>query len=300
MRRALEWALHGTAGACLAIWMAYIPSHSATSGLEVMLAGTAARPFVYRVLAPMLIRGWNGLTGQGEFIAELVVFMLSAIILSKATLELARALGRGWMAWSLIMPGWWIISLTFKHVYDLTTWAVWAVALLCLYRRQWLRFTLAYGLACLSKETAVLLIPVAGLWMWDYWPRPRLAAVLAMLCLEWGGLRAAVMWLYRDNPGSIVEWHLADQVQMIPAILFVVAVLIGIVILTWPHQPKFLYCVLALFPVLLGMHLVWGYPGEIRVFGEIYPALALLLINTPAFFLRPAWRPNETPLIPSL
>lgn len=148
-------------------------------------------------------------------------------------------------------------------------------------------FCIAFVFCCLNKETAVLLIPIAGLTFRNrctsdrqYW-RTMLGLVVVYVSIKF-----ALSWLFRGNPGSIVEVHPVHNVKWLTAgwtftDLGVTLSLAALVIFRWSEKPAFLkLSFLCVLPPLVGLALFLGYVDEWRGYYEAYPITFGLLVHS--------------------
>ena len=271
-----DWAGHLLAGFALAIW--FLPGlelFSTRYGLGVMLAGTSERPFAYRVLTPILVRAAEVFYGS-PIPAFLFVLAGACVLLSVALWELADHRP---LAWCIALLGVMAITWNYRHLFDPLTWVLWALTLVCMRRQQWAAMGLAFALACLSKETAILLVPIFVANYFDKLPRKQWLALSAGMTMIWAAIHLEVMWMFRANSGGDLELHAAEQVAYYP--IYAVILLVGLALLvwSWKRQPEFLRRSLVVFPVFLVFFLAFCSPLEWRDFGELEPVLAILLDN---------------------
>jgi hypothetical protein len=283
--------------------------------LPMMIEGTAHRPFQYRMLLPGMVTVMRpylplSLAAQlhdnpaiGAALDELgyaldpaaATLYLAGLYVSLLVFALAfyaLASDLGYQARIMTVIGVLSILLFFMwaHIYDLPIVAAFT-GCLALMRRGWLNaYLAAFVMACLAKETALLLILV---YIFTRAIPYRNDGVTWLLLAEqivlYGLTRAALLLRYAGNPGGVVEWHLPLH---LPALGFVPALTVGLALalaglgwLIWrDHQrkPRFLYLVLsACLPVLAITYLLFGMPFEWRVFLEVWPVALLLAAPAP-------------------
>jgi hypothetical protein len=160
-------------------------------------------------------------------------------------------------------------------------WAVWLLAA----RRTGL-FYVAFGLAALNKETAVLLVPV---FLTHAWTRLSTAGrlthgfvLLALFC----AIKFGLHWIYRDNPGAVVEFTLFNHNASLlgrPGVLLYMAAVLGPLLVFalagWREKPGLLrQGFLFVFLGQLGLAIFFGFLDELRVFYESLVFLSLLAL----------------------
>lgn len=135
-----------------------------------------------------------------------------------------------------------------------------------------------FVLGCLNKETIILLSLIA-------FHKRRSLRHLGLQLVIFGLIRGALMLLYQDNHGGIVEHHFNEYVAAFLAypigMTLPICLVIGLVIFKWSGKPALLKATFMIgFPILSLLSLFWGYPFEYRVFMEVYPAMFLLMAGS--------------------
>jgi len=214
-----------------------------------MVYGRAHRPYVYRALVPLVIRGAVALTpdaarsalAQGlahararkqiveiacrscdpQYHFEYLLFIGITAASFLGLLFLLRSLLRrcGTDADPLLAtwaPAFALFSLPLFYkfaafIYDPPTLALSALVLWAIVTRLRALLFLAFAAAALNKETALLLVPVLFIHERRRASRLVLGAQIAGLALLWGAVRVALLAAYRGNPGAAVEFHLLDH-----------------------------------------------------------------------------------------
>jgi hypothetical protein len=287
-----------------------------------MVHGTAYRPYVYRLLVPGLARlgtlvmpasasaaltatfeSWQGrpegwAPGHAEDYVLVVAIMAGSLIGFAAAV---RALSRAMFSAPPIVHALIALAavaglpLTFgpfsRQIYDFTTLCLFTWCLVFVAERRWLAFAVAFAVACVNKESSILLPLVflvhvtrsvtdlsgakaAGLAVYQ-------VAVFALV-------RAAVVYAFRDNPGDTVEMHLFDHNQSVllnPAEmskrLVLLVAIAGLGAWGWPEKPPFLrHAFATLAPALVVMGVTVGMVDEIRAYYEMYAVVVLMAAHT--------------------
>lgn len=171
--------------------------------------------------------------------------------------------------------------------YDPPQLFLFTLALYLLASQRVLAFALAFGLCCLNKETAVLLILVFAFTSRKQMPRQRYLAVLFGLVAWYLLIRVLVAFVFRNNPGALVEFHLFDHnLRLLVSEwsfsdLVTCLVLSGLVFARWREKPEFLkVSFLAVFVPLVVLSLFLGYLNEWRGYYEAYPLAFALAVDT--------------------
>jgi hypothetical protein len=307
----------------VACWGEGIDAYS-RSRLVDMVHGTAYRPYVYRALVPATARLGASLTPltirssltalfraqkqkpsdwDAQFAAEYVwvisIMALSLLGFAAATRTLFQAVFVASASYAsptaLVLLA--IVPIFFgpfsRQIYDFTTLWLFTLGLGFIASRRWRAYAALFPLACLNKETAVLLTLVfiasaRNRQRADGDDRVTLRSLLAYQTIVFVAIRSAVAYVFRDNPGSAVELHLFDhnaQVLLHPGSMSKrLIVLLGAGVIGaygWERKPPFLrLALLTLAPALLVMGMTVGQVDEIRAYYEIYPVIGLLVADT--------------------
>jgi hypothetical protein len=156
-------------------------------------------------------------------------------------------------------------------------------------RRLLPAYLLFFPLAVLSKETAILFLPVALLGGMGRGSRRDTAALILYHVAVFVGLKAALAFAFQGNAGVFVafkgavnlgflsdagKWGFFATRTVVPSLPLVILVLYR-----WKEKPVFLrQALLALgIPMVLGCSL-FGSIGELRTYYEFYPVAALLAV----------------------
>jgi hypothetical protein len=99
-------------------------------------------------------------------------------------------------------------------------------------------------------------------------------------------IKGILWWVFRDNPGSFVEFQLPSNLNHLTmgwtfTDVMVVGLLVGAVSFTWQKKPAFLKTALFFIGVpQLMLALFLGIFIELRAFYELYPVLLALVADT--------------------
>ena len=259
------------------------------------------KPYVYRQLPSILARL---LVSLGVRIDLAIVLLMTGagIGFYLALRELAFSLYRKDEKAELLLVVLVGVGLVFfgdyRMPYDIFT--AWLFTLAFLYIGQGDKTSLAilFPLACLNRETAFLLI--------------ILSAIVGILKNDKDGTEGTLLYqtsafvliqvllrtLFYNNGGVDALIEPLENIQRFIArpwitLLhgFVTFGLLKIALQNWTWKPMFLRAALiALLPRMTVMYIVFGQAFEVRVFGEVYPILALLML--PTLHSLKIWRPN--------
>lgn len=285
------------------------------SYLHNMIYGTAHKPFVMRVVVPVTVRGLVALTPQemqtalnqalGPAVAnirwkpEYVTEYLWTIVV------LGFMLAGFWAAMRYLLdqvyrPSLWVgrlipllavalLPMFYKYVsyiYDFSTLMFYTLGLGLLARRQWRWYLVLYPLACLNKETTILLTLVFGLYFYSRLEKRLFAGLMAYQVVVFVIIKLALSYVFRTNPGASVEFHLLDYnlflfIQPInPFYVGLAGALVVAVGYAWDEKPAFLKTALWVLVPLVGLTALFGFLDEWRDYYEAYPPILLLLCDT--------------------
>ena len=175
------------------------------------------------------------------------------------------------------------------YLYDFSTLLLFTLGLGLMVRAKWRAYLLIFVLGCLNKETAILLTLVFAVHFYrnPRIDRTRFAGILSLQIVVFAGIRLLVTWLFKENPGSLMEFHLHrhwDVFKRYP-LLVMASTLLWILIAflmfyKWKEKPNFLlHGTLIIIPLFI-LYMGWGWPYELRVFYEVYPIVILLSAHT--------------------
>ena len=177
------------------------------------------------------------------------------------------------------------------YIYDFTQLLLFTSAILYMSKQQWRLYYPILILACLNKETSILLPVVFACWKGkDITKRDNIvhlafqSVIAAMIC-------GTLMWIYRDNPGSNAEWHLIRNLSLqFPSSGWMrLSLLLAIVILSIRGMREVPALISrgawVTFPVLFFATLPFGYLDETRDYFEALPFGVCCLTATAIPFL---------------
>jgi hypothetical protein len=280
------------------------------------LAGSVARPFVYRALAPALARvSSDYIPGQVLQAALDNIAIRAAVeqISSQRPVDGVAVLAMLWASllaaliglvvilrhygypdrWALfggplILVAAIILLFTpMAYLYDLPTLALWTWCIVVIIqRRPWWMILSLFVLANISKETSMLLVLVWAAITWDErWSMPWLRRLAALIGAA-GAVRLVLLFAFANNPGSVAQWHLPDFIwgwdEKPLAMLLSIIITMGwglLIAWGWHEKPPELRRALVIMPPLIGLYLLFGMPGELRVFAETSPILIPMILG---------------------
>lgn len=263
--------------------------------LQLLVAGTADRPYVYRVLMPILIRAFSALVHlpAEQYAAMFIYLSLIGFVFSiyRLTQYFWPSPKIAYTATLLAVPSLIPLVLIDNHIYDLPQLFLFTLSLEFMIKKRWGLFILTYILTCLNKETAIFLTLIFLVCYYSEMGRSRLIKLASLQIGIYVALRSITLYVFRNNPGAIMEYHLVDQLLafrdyyppwgMVGIVfhLILTSLITWLIIRHWSIKPIFLRrAALTVTPIFLVLYWLFGYPFELRVFLEIFPLLYLLAI----------------------
>jgi len=287
-----------------------------------MIYGTAAEPFVHRALLPTAVRlvmlaippntataihyslgehtavknlftilGWEQEYLIEYFIAILLMYMsLWGFVWALRYLlsGVYRVSPRVRDVFTLVT----LVGLTqffryYSYLYDFPAVFLFTLGLALMARAKWKTFLVVYLIACLNKETTILLTVVFALHFWSRtrMTRARFAGLLLAQLAIFAAVNIVLFAAFRDNPGSFAEVHFPHHnLEVLGAYpLATVFGWCGLVLLLfykWSDKPLFLRHSLWIVVPLVALTFCLGYLDELRDYYEAYPVVALLLLHS--------------------
>ncbi len=303
-----------------------------------LIEGTAARPYVYRALLPFTVRtvcsnitdetradverrlvdghplrrvldnlvpGWER-DFAPEYLLSLALIALGFLGFAYALRYLASGIYDAPPGVIQFLPFVAFLGLppSFEpygsYLYDSAVLALFTFGLALLVRRKWLAYLVVFALACLNKETTILLPAIFALHFGSEgrWKQRSFLLLLAVQGVLFLAIRFSLQSIYADNLGEPVEFHLLRNLFKFPrysvgsVIGFLVAA--GFVFHNWRAKSAFLKRTLLMLVPLFGLTVFLGYLDELRDYYEVYPAILLLMLPSALAFLDLPIRLRET------
>lgn len=245
--KALYWA------AVLAVSVFVFIHFCTTSGVgghgpakvERVLTGTADRPYVFRVLLPLVANALaplldertalyigieservlgerffqarlNGAVYPRQAILILFMMYLSLVGFAIAMWFLVGSLGYAprvqYASPHILLLGS-MIFMQFGYIYDLTALFLFSLGLLLLLRQQWVAYIVVFVCTTLNKETSIFLVLIFALYYSRRLPRRSLIVLSAVQLAGYGLIQGIIRYVFRNNPGQALQWHWEDQVS---------------------------------------------------------------------------------------
>ena len=280
--------------------------------IDRYIAGTADRPFCYRVLAPTLLRiltpelakasnadPTRALNACGLSVAAAskspeACIALAFILLASVSIYAAISgkIYRDFFSDSphaacigsvgallFLVP---ILRQGNGHIYDFSVLMFHAAMLFCIAQRRLRWYIVLFAVSCLNKETTILMIFAYAACLYDCIPRRRFIMYLVLQAAIFGLVYGAIHWYFQGNTGATMETHLSQQMSKYLGIRAMGGIIAAGILVAYRWSEKPLVFRRAMF--MLVPHLAlwfWGAaPGETRNLYESAPLLALFSIRT--------------------
>ena len=279
--------------------------------------GKAHKPFVYRTLLPTSVRMLSA-PAPDEFRNNLSEFIEKNIPLKKLFIKLKweRELAvEYFLAAVLMFLSLWGFSIAVRYlfklffevnqlfsdsislialiglpplfmytsfVYDFPVLFLYTLGLIFLYKQDWKFYLILFFFACINKETTILLTLVYYIYFRKLLKADLFNKLFAAQLMIFILVKGSLFLVYRDNPGSFVEFHLFDHnLSLLTGYDLTLLASVGAIILLifykWKEKPEFLKKSLAAFIPLVILSLFLGYIDELRGYYEIYPTVVILI-----------------------
>jgi len=300
-------------------------NHDQHSKFEEMIYGKAWKPFVYRTLLPTTVRvisapvpqviktSFSEMVDESESFSKLfeklkwekelvveysIAMFLMFLSLFGFALSLRYLFSLFYNTSSISANLVSILSLLglptmFQYtsfLYDFPTLFLYTLGLIFLYKQDWKKFLILYPIACLNKETTILLTLIFFIY---YRPRLRTDYFYKLLFIQitiFVIIKVLLFVLFSSNPGSFVEFHLVDHNLGLFSgydlpLAFTLFGLILLIYYKWVEKPLYLKITLwALVPLMI-LTLFLGYLDELRDYYEVYPSIIILISYSIAIVL---------------
>ena len=172
----------------------------------------------------------------------------------------------------------------YSYIYDFPTLFLFTLGLLLLKQRNWNYFLVLFFIACFNKETIILLTLIFAIHYYkdDEVNRKLYYQLMAFQLIIFAGVKILLHFLFINNPGGFVEFHLFDRNYLLfngyALITFVVLLIIILSVYSkWSEKPKFLKDSLWIAVPLLILTLFLGFFDELRDYYEVFPVVVLLI-----------------------
>jgi hypothetical protein len=235
------------------------------------------RPFVFRLLLPLLSRSLEWLTGI-EAVSWLgVLFVLSAVFFYFSAKYLYEAFyERGEIA--ALVSFLFLMTLTFVEtkVYDYATAAFFALSLGLLAKGKHGVFLLVFPFATLNRETTFLLTIFYAVYFFRKLPLQKYLASLSVQTSVYLSIRFVTASVFSGNGGQDVYFYFD---VMLASRSYIILLIFPLLYFFLRNKPEFIRkSFWIIFPVQVALYLLFGQPFEVRVFAE--SSFIILLVDT--------------------
>jgi hypothetical protein len=311
-------------------------------GFRALITQGAHRPFVFRALTPAIVNGVTSLLPAAR-LQEIVEWDLARRVDDHPSLSAHRRFAWGpnpmpahYVAYELLWGVVFLLLLAMRHLtrvasfpdsfadwapiagllvlplsfsrggylYDFPELLLATLAVALLLERRWLLYYACFALACLNKESAVLLVVYFLALHYGQMPRRRLGmhaithAVAAVPILTWQRLT------FTSNPGANAEFQLGDNVRFLlsaepwvrfwdpygpllpfpgPFNVVSIALFGTATLLFWREKPHRLRAAFAaMMAALVPLCALFGTLDEVRNLSLAFPTAYLLTCHTAA------------------
>lgn len=245
---------------------------------------TGEKPFVYRALIPLLMRGLSFILPI--YTAASLIFICLSIISYFVILQLFRlwhkdeAYLHALMCFIVLN----ILLVAHKKPYDYGTIVLFPLAFYLLARKRFGWYLLLFPVITLNRETSFLLIGAFAFYAYDILPRGRFAGMLVLQVITWLGIYGGLIWIFRDSPGSsIVTSYDPITVYFQTPLMLLALPALWLVIRTihkkWGKLTTIMQVGVMIFVWQIVLHLLAGYPFEFRVLAESFPIMYAAIID---------------------
>jgi hypothetical protein len=311
----------------------------ARAAFNNMITGTAWKPFVYRVLVPWTVRVIVDATPQAiqNHAAAGLHNSTFAYLLGRTDLSYPRAV-LGVVLYSCLcgyiillykmgeffFPGRWAMALFMpaigllmipafswhEMIYDFAILFLTAGCYYYMARQQWVQYFIFFALACLNKETTILVLVFFMIWHARRLDHRTFLFYVVIQSFIYLAIRLAIIKAFIFNPGTMLEHH--GNLSIAAFIgdygagrLVYYFTLLFVLTYRWSEKPLFARYVFWIFPMMLAAYTVYGYPGELRVFYDLFPLFTILVthtlvegtgISSAAIFNRPEYHHASVPV----
>lgn len=257
--------------------------------LRSVAYSTEERPYVYRVLLPLLSRFLEALTGISAVYLLVFLFIVCSVVLYFSLKYLYASFRddeRAGIIAFIICEILFVVLLSFPHVYDLPAAMFFTLGLALIARGKHLAYLLLFPVATLNRETTFLLSIV---WLVISFRKVSHAYLLFGTVYQgvvYLAIRTATTIAFANNPGQTLDWQpMYNLVRYGNApisttlLLAFLAFIWYAAVKGWNDKPLFLRTAfLILFPLQIILHVTLGGAFEVRVYAESLPLAGLLIM----------------------
>lgn len=172
------------------------------------------------------------------------------------------------------------------YVYDVGVLFLSAAAYYCMATKKFQVYLVVFTLACLNKESSIFLLMFFVLWFWRRLDQKTYWGLIVIQIVIYALIRYTLLMAYQKNAGWVFEDYFKDLVhfEIYPRNMYhrllSFACMVFLFVHDWQKKPLFALYILWLWPPMYLAYLLYGFPGEYRVFHDIMPLTMLLVTHT--------------------
>jgi hypothetical protein len=264
------------------------------SYLRAVVSFMQDRPYVFRVLVPLLSRLLSALSGIDPIWCLMFVIVCSAIGLYFSFKYLYLVFYDPKYAAIIAFIGcelYFLLIAIVAQVYDIATGVFFCLSLAFLARGRYKAYFLLFPLATLNRETTFLLLFFFAVHFLRRMPLAHYATALVYQGITYIMIKVGMEITFAERGGQSFIWwpefvlpEYGVDLLRTAAYAIVFLLFVGLVIYRWKEKPEFLRSAfVVLGPCVLILHLLIGYPYEVRVFAEAFPPAYLLVVFMQVF-----------------
>lgn len=296
------------------------------TAFQKIVYAEASRPFVYRALVPYLVRSLTRLTPEiiklkieyvvqtrdilqifgfrkeyaTEYTWAYIILYCSLIIFALVLREFISIFYRSpdYLADLAPMGALVFIPLLESYfIYDYPHLMLFTASLLFLTGKKYKLFYPIYILTCFSKETAVLIPFIYFLNYFCLNNKTNFWLHLISQTVIWISISVFLRYIFRDNPGQLLEFHLINHnlsVLMNPFSyfrftfnalpkglnIFMLSLIALLILIYWKEKAIFLRKALFILVPMIILALIFGWIEEIRMYYESLPICYVLCLHS--------------------
>lgn len=183
----------------------------------------------------------------------------------------------------LIIPS---FSWQFEYVYDIPVLFLSTTCYYLMATNRFKPYIIFFTLAVLNKESSVYILLLFGLWFFNRLDHKRFVILWTAQCLIYALIKATVTMIYLRNPGWYLEhnvtWVMTSDLFSRSGYTRILMIALTFFLLTfrWQEKPLFLKYIFWVAPFFYAAYVMFGVPGEYRVFFDMLPPMILLGVHT--------------------
>lgn len=173
--------------------------------------------------------------------------------------------------------------MNYKYIYDFTTLFLFTSCFYYILKKEYFKFLPLFVLSCYNKETSLFII--LFFLLLENFKLKKEKHIFLIQIITYLAIKIFLTLKFKNNPGT----NLVFYPELHAAIIFdpyyfetiiSYTIIFFFVYGKWSSKPEWLQKGLLLAPIYLILYLLFGFPGEYRVFFDIYSLLVLSSILT--------------------